>query len=960
VTYNIRLPCRGEFYLIVFAHLFIDPIKAPENVFKAVAEYKIVGHDDVPKDVVPFPACSDLSWGPDGVLSQYRLVPQSTEAILKAPKGHLDVGFKKGNPDIRVYARLLRDDVPDADLKNAVKVDNQNDKVTLEINLPQKGEYGLEVFANDQSKDGDMFTHVSQYLCSYVDGNLDVIYGSPTFYIPQTSSQQGSVGDESPPPGASEYYRKLNDKPVSGPVVVPVVPVEPKEEYKPHGEEVYKAHIEMQPPEGFTVEPKVDSDMDVKPEVLATHKPFIDTAIFQHVDSHALEVSKLEHVSFRDIIWHLIYARSIKNELDIARALFLWLCSKDLSQMNFPNVEQGSPEEILMNLQKGQTTYARVYETLCSYAGLHCKTLTGFAKGADYKPGMKFSDHPSQHSWNAVLINGVWQLVDCHWAARRLVGQKTQQQAAPENVRYELDEYYFMPAPSQLIYTHFPDNADWQLLERPLNLDEFEDLVPVKPAFFRLGLQLVSHTNAVIRCNPNVNDTSIRIKSPRKKAGSLRFTFNLLKEDGTDSFNETKLSRFAMQELVNNMCYVTVRPPQKGSYLLVIYAKDLTDKTKEGVYGGICEYKIISEEDRVNPNPFPPCVHTTWGPGDSASKFDMVPLQSGSMIHTSDGVAEIKFKLVTKLRFVSKLKSVAADEKALQPNILYRIVGDTAVFRVHLPAVGEYGLEVYANNPETGGTSLQHAYQYLIVCTSLPDSGAPVAFPVLGANALGSTAAFSQCGLSTVSHPDPFIATDTGDLQITFKLSQALRMTSQLVLVSQSPVRECSEYILQQGSGAGDAVTFILQPPQEGMYKFQLFGVPQKETTENLPSVYTYLINCVQTTGSQLPFPKQFGSWKDGCYLYEPLDGHLQANRPSKGSASTYQHVYFKMDIPKAVNVAVVIGSDWTQLNQKQPGTWQGEVLMEKHWKGDERKVTVCANFGATATSYSTLLEYSI
>lgn len=35
------------------------------------------------------------------------------------------------------------------------------------------------------------------------------------------------------------------------------------------------------------------------------------------------------------------------------------------------------------------------------------------------------------------------------------------------------------------------------------------------------------------------------------------------------------------------------------------------------------------------------------------------------------------------------------------------------------------------------------------------------------------------------------------------------------------------------------------------------------------------------------------------------------------------------------------------------------QVLMEKHWE-KERKVTVCANFGATATSYSTLLEYSM
>jgi len=49
------------------------------------------------------------------------------------------------------------------------------------------------------------------------------------------------------------------------------------------------------------------------------------------------------------------------------RAIFLWLCSKDLSRLTFDRVQEGSPEEILMNLSIGQTTYAAVFQILCRF-----------------------------------------------------------------------------------------------------------------------------------------------------------------------------------------------------------------------------------------------------------------------------------------------------------------------------------------------------------------------------------------------------------------------------------------------------------------------------------------------------------------------------------------------------------------------------------------------------------------
>ena len=62
-------------------------------------------------------------------------------------------------------------------------------------------------------------------------------------------------------------------------------------------------------------------------------------------------------------------------------------------------------------------------------------------------------------------------------------------------------------------------------------------------------------------------------------------------------------------------------------------------------------------------------------------------------------------------------------------------------------------------------------------------------------------------------------------------------------------------------------------------------------------------------------------------YLHSTsIPGHLQHNRSDKGSASTFNHVYFKLEIPKAIAVVVVVGEEWTQLEQKQGGVWEGEV----------------------------------
>ena len=86
-------------------------------------------------------------------------------------------------------------------------------------------------------------------------------------------------------------------------------------------------------------------------------------------------------------------------------------------------------------------------------------------------------------------------------------------------------------------------------------------------------------------------------------------------------------------------------------------------------------------------------------------------------IHLIPFSLQIRFKLQRQLLFSGKLKSNSYSEADLQSCILYRTVGETAIFSISVPAPGEYGLEVFVNDPTKDGKMLRHMCQYLLICS---------------------------------------------------------------------------------------------------------------------------------------------------------------------------------------------------------------------------------------------------
>ncbi|VDN11730.1 unnamed protein product [Dibothriocephalus latus] len=233
--------------------------------------------------------------------------------------------------------------------------------------------------------------------------------------------------------------------------------------------------------------------------------------------------------------------------------------------------------------------------------------------------------------------------------------------------------------------------------------------------------------------------------------------------------------------------------------------------------------------------------------------------------------------------------------------------------------------------------------------------------PRLSSNYLGPVPKFAELGLSTLSHVDPFIRADSGELSVRLAYQQnlPLKWRTKLTFATNDVSEDCSNMILQQTKGS--EVFFLLRFPKPGFFMLQLYAMPVNDRSNYLPNVYNYLVeasNCHWLHGQVMPFPKQFDHWCRGCYLKTPTDGILGLDDNGRLSREPPRSQSFNVRVPNVTAVAVVVGDKWTQLDS-EGDRWKGKVHMKEHW-GTKQKLTVYAKYAADDTSYNSLLEYSL
>jgi hypothetical protein len=150
-----------------------------------------------------------------------------------------------------------------------------------------------------------------------------------------------------------------------------------------------------------------------------------------------------------------------------------------------------------------------------------------------------------------VKIRGKWGLVDCTWGAGWL--------DAAGRFAPRFTSHYFLTPPGIFVDDHFPQDARWQLLDRPISREQYFGRVQRRPAFFEHGLQLVSRDSARIE---TANSVSVIIGAPEETILTACLFRDGRELDAHYTFTQREPEGFMIRAVF----------PERGEYLLRVYA----------------------------------------------------------------------------------------------------------------------------------------------------------------------------------------------------------------------------------------------------------------------------------------------------------------------------------------------------------------------------------------------------
>ena len=329
-----------------------------------------------------------------------------------------------------------------------------------------------------------------------------------------------------------------------------------------------------------------------------------------------------------------------------------------------------------------------------------------------------------RNTWNVVYADGKWRIVHPLWVSRSLVGHRlggyvkieSGGQATMEketasggrNVK-SFTQYHIFTNPEHFASRCIPEEeqSKWQLLTYPITFEQWKHAPSYRPEFHKLGLELVSTKDCLLRSRKGV--CHIKIALPLENSQKAFFDYDLSMKIVDESIDLSKIgkqmSRYvALLRSGRHMefCSFEIRFPCKGIFKIMIYATDSNDAT---YLPGVLSFRLVCEEDNVNFQnallPLDPGI-VGWGPGPVAYEEGFhVPSHSEGKIevHALEEV-QISFQILTVKEIHVQMVHTSKTSEELQQFISYekRDIKNTNrkdfVIKAKVPDKDEYGIKI--------------------------------------------------------------------------------------------------------------------------------------------------------------------------------------------------------------------------------------------------------------------------
>ncbi|XP_045174164.2 kyphoscoliosis peptidase-like [Mercenaria mercenaria] len=333
--------------------------------------------------------------------------------------------------------------------------------------------------------------------------------------------------------------------------------------------------------------------------VKRSHSNLKETYNYQKIDQHARKAPNSVKNSAEELVKYM--STVSKDPRMLARGFFVWSSENIKYDVEgFFGRATKAPNDAESVMKNGRSVcegYASVFELLCRKAGIPVKKISGFSKGYGYSAAKPLTLSTStDHAWNAVQLEGKWYLLDSTWGAGHLDSETN-------SFKKKFDDFYFLTDPKQFVSAHFPymdnnleESQKWQLLPKPLSLEEFNKNVEYKPEAFRLGVLAISHPQAYFEMK---NEVEMTFKSKGKE--EITITARLMLKEG-NWLKEQRNTTFEYLEKGANK--LLVHPKSPGTYQLTIFGKLVSDDNNEKI-PEIMEYIIKCTEVKDKDHEYP-------------------------------------------------------------------------------------------------------------------------------------------------------------------------------------------------------------------------------------------------------------------------------------------------------------------------------------------------------------------